>query len=183
MRVCPLANPIAAEYSICLQWPSSFLIRGTVARLYIAIASGSPWVVSYWDNNVLPSTKSSAGSLYVLISAFAMGGQILLKLGRASCLFRELNVFEASTSNIASVSSFSKAALVACTAASIPGTWLPHSCWQPLASWISPFSSWVIDFAMNLLAVSPIPVTPGFFYQWQWGSLLGVHGAIAVGST
>ena len=41
--------------------------------------------------------KVSVGSLYGLISACRCG-QILLKLWRASCLFRELNAFEASTS-------------------------------------------------------------------------------------
>ena len=81
----------SSAYHICLQCPSSSLINGIVARAYMGMASGSPCVVPSCDRMVSPSTKRSVGALYVLVRIEERGGQILLMLWRAVCLFSELN--------------------------------------------------------------------------------------------
>ena len=123
----------SSAYHICLQCPSSSLINGIVARAYMGMASGSPCVVPSCDRMVSPSTKRSVGALYVLVRIEERGGQTLLMLWRAVCLFSELNALLASTSSMASFSFRSKVDLTACTAASIPEICPPHSWMQPVA--------------------------------------------------
>ena len=57
-----------------------------MARAYIGIDNGSPWVVPSRDQTMFPSTKSSEGFLYVLMRMVAMGGQIRWMVCRAECL-------------------------------------------------------------------------------------------------
>ena len=79
--------PTAAEssaYHTCLLLPSDFLMRGTVARAYMGIARGSPWVVPSWDSRESPSTNRSVGAWYVLTRAVAMDEHDLLIFCRAT---------------------------------------------------------------------------------------------------
>ena len=171
------------------------LMRGTVARAYMGMASGSPCVVLSSESRRSPSTKRSVGSLYVLIRIVASAGQVLLilSLWRAVWRLSELNAFLASTKSIASLLSDSKDVLAACIAASIPEICPPQSWIQPEASWmsaltmdrtalaiilraVSPMPSWMSALTMDrtalaiiLRAVSPMPIgrTPGFFFRIQ----------------
>ena len=68
----------------------------------MGIARRSPWVVPSWEKSVSPSTKSSAGALYVLIRTVERSGQILRMLWRAIGLFKELKALLASTRSTAS---------------------------------------------------------------------------------
>ena len=158
-------------------------MRGTVARAYIGMASGSPCVVPSWESRRSPSTKRSVGSLYVLIRIVASAGQILLILWRAVWRLSELNAFVASTNSIASLLSDSKEDLAACKAASIPNICPPQSCIQPEASWISVLTMDRTALAIILRAVSPMPIgrTPGFLSRAM--SLQAKKGAISFGLT
>ena len=53
------------------------------------------------------------------------------------------------------------------TAASVPDSWPPQSCWEPTASWMSPLVILSTALAMIRLATSPIPMgrTPGFLLR------------------
>ena len=50
----------------------------------MGIASGSPCVVPSRESRVLPSTNSSVGARYALISIVASGGQSRLMFWRAT---------------------------------------------------------------------------------------------------
>ena len=68
--------------------------------------------------------------------------------------------------------------LVSCIAASTPNIWPPHSCWVPVASWMSELTMEII-----LQAVSPISIgcTPGHLsnaIRWQASS--GAKGGCGV---
>ena len=69
-----------------------------------------------------------------------------------------------STSNTASLSSFSNAECTACTAASIPEVYPPHNWRHPAASFTSGLVMKSTALAMICLAVSPTPIgrTPQF---------------------
>ena len=59
---------VSSAYQVCLELPLSLLITGMVARAYMGMASGSPCVIPSWESRVSPSTSSSVGALYLLIS-------------------------------------------------------------------------------------------------------------------
>ena len=102
-RTC-VSFPMAAEssaYHTCVQSPSSLLMSGMVARPYMAMARGSPWVVPSCDRMISPSMKSSVGLLYELIRIVAIGGQRRLILCKATCRLRVLNALVASTRSVA----------------------------------------------------------------------------------
>ena len=86
---------------------------------------------------------------------------------RATWRFKELKAFVASMRRTASVSLESKAALTACTAASIPAICPPHIWRQPEASWMSGFATDITALAIIRRAVSPMPIgrTPGFLFR------------------
>ena len=94
----------------------------------------------------------------------AIDGQMTLTFLRATWRFNELNALLASTSKTALLSGSLKAWFIACTAASVPAFWLPQSWNEPAASWMSPFVTERIAFAMFLLTTSQMPMghTPGF---------------------
>ena len=163
-------EPQAAElsaYQICLHMPSSFLMRGIVARPYIAMAKGSPWVVPSCDGMTSPSMKRSMLDLYELMSIVAMVGQRRRMFCRATWRLMQLKAFVASTSSTASTLSDSIADLVAWTAASMPDIWPPHSWRQPAAFWMSEAAMNSTALVMIRRAVSPIPIgrAPGFLLR------------------
>ena len=75
-----------------------------MASPYIAIAYGSPCVVPSLDKIAFLFTKSYDGLEYEFCFAGSIEGHIFAKFFKASILFRELNAFSASISNIASES-------------------------------------------------------------------------------
>ena len=117
----PAAEESSAYHTcLALEEVLRWLINGTVAKVYIGIASGSLWVVPSVDRSVLSPTNSSVALLYVLIKTVAIGGHTYLMLWRGHFLFRELNALDASTIRTALVSSEVRQALMKCMAASIP---------------------------------------------------------------
>ena len=74
----------SSAYQTCLQGPFSLRMRGIVARPYIAMASGSPCVVSSCERMTSQFTKSSVVALYELTRMVAIGGQRRLMLCSAT---------------------------------------------------------------------------------------------------
>ena len=135
-----------------------------MARAYIGIANGSPWVVPSRDQTMFPSTKSLEGFLYVLMRMVAMGGQIRWIFCRVECLLRALKALLASTRRTPSTSSFWKACLTMWMAASVPDGWPAQPCTEPAASMTSPPTRNRTALAMIRLAGSQILIglMPGF---------------------
>ena len=87
--------------------PLSLSVSGLLAKAYIAMTNGSPWVVPSFKS-ISPSLtmKSLIGTWYVFLSMVELiAGQLTLILWRAACLLTALKAFDASTRRIASVSS------------------------------------------------------------------------------
>ena len=105
-QLCKIPPAVAlSAYHICLIASSSnCLISGVIAVTYIAIASGSPWVVPSWESKISSSMNSLMSFLYVFKRTLERGGQRWCMFWRAACRFNKLKGLATSTRIIASVS-------------------------------------------------------------------------------
>ena len=82
----PIAQASSA-YHICVTLRGSWSIRGIVAKAYIGMAKGSPWVVPSCDRITPPSMYRLEGALYVLYRCGESSGQVNWMLCNATLRF------------------------------------------------------------------------------------------------
>ena len=154
-----------------------------VDMAYMAIAKGSPCVVPSRERMVSPLMKSSDLDLYVLMRIVASEGHTCFTFLRATSLFSELNVLEASTKMITSVSAELKTSHMACIAAWHQFSWPAQSCNAPATSWTSSLMTEEMALLMIRRTVSPTPIglMPGHLSKAI--NLLATKASMPLGST
>ena len=131
----PIAQASSA-YHICVTLRGSWSIRGIVAKAYIGMAKGSPWVVPSCDRITSPSMYRSEGALYVLYRTVESSGQVNWMLCNAT--FRELKALLASMRSTASICPPSKNIPLPCE--SQPRLQRSARCTIALNQWLLGFS-------------------------------------------